>query len=316
MTAKVFIDGAVGTTGLEIRDRLSTRPGVELLVLPEDRRKDLEARRDALNSADAVILCLPDPAAIEAVGLIENSKVKVIDASTAHRTAEGWAYGFPELEPEQRQLLSSARLISNPGCWATGFLALARPLVRKGLIPEVWPLSVHGVSGYSGGGKSMIAEFEDAASPDFTKEAFRTYGLGLNHKHLPEMRVHAGLEYNPLFSPSVGRFYRGMLVELPLNLWALPQQPDPVDIHEALETAYEGEALVAVAPLEESLGMTALDPEILAGTNGLKLFVFANGAGEQVRLVAALDNLGKGASGAAVQNLNIAMGWDETAGLL
>jgi N-acetyl-gamma-glutamyl-phosphate reductase len=316
MTAKVFIDGAVGTTGLEIRDRLQSRPELELVVLSDERRKDPEARRDALNAADAVILCLPDDAAREAVDLIENSRVKVIDASTAHRTAEGWTYGFPELEPDQRQTLARARLITNPGCYPTGFLALVRPLVREGLVPEVWPITVNAVSGYSGGGKSMIAEFEDEASPGFTREAFRIYGLGLKHKHVSEMRVHAGLEYDPLFAPSVGRFYRGMLVEVPLQLWSLPQQPTVDEIHEVLQGTYDDEPLVQVVPLDESMAMKGLDAEVMANTNGLKLYVFSSPDHDQVRLVAALDNLGKGASGAAVQNLNVAMGWDETAGLL
>ncbi len=314
MTAKVFIDGAVGTTGLEIRERLAGRRELELVVLPDDRRKDPEARREALNAADAVILCLPDDAAREAVALIENPNVKVIDASTAHRTADGWAYGFPELEPDQRQILSAATRVTNPGCYPTGFLALARPLVREGLIPEVWPLTVNAVSGYSGGGKSMITEFEDETSDSFTREAFRTYGLGLNHKHVGEMRAHAGLTYNPLFAPSVGRFYRGMLVEVPLQLWSLPSQPTLDEIHDVLAGAYEGEALVEVVPLEESLHMKGLDAEVMAGTNALRLYVFGNA--EQARLVAALDNLGKGASGAAVQNLNVMMGWSETEGLV
>lgn len=316
MTARVFIDGAAGTTGLEIRERLESRPEVELMVLPEERRKDPEARRAALNEADAVILCLPDAAAIEAVSLIDNAKVKVIDASTAHRTAEGWAYGFPELDPEQRELLKSARRISNPGCYPTGFLALVRPLVREGLIPEVWPLTVNAVSGYSGGGKGMIAEFEDETAPDFTRTVFRTYGLGLRHKHVSEMRVHAGLEFDPIFAPSVGRFHRGMLVEVPLQLWSLPQQPSYEEVHQVLAAAYSGEALVSVASLEECQNLKTLDAEILANTNALKLYVFGSPGHDQVRLVAALDNLGKGASGAAVQNLNIAMGWDETAGLV
>jgi N-acetyl-gamma-glutamyl-phosphate reductase len=316
MTAKVFIDGAAGTTGLEIRERLSGRPELALVALPDDRRKDPEARREALNAADVVVLCLPDDAAREAVALIDNPAVKVIDASTAHRTAEGWTYGFPELEPGQRQDISGSTRVTNPGCYPTGFLALARPLVRAGLIPQVWPLTVNAVSGYSGGGKSMIAEFVDEASPAFTREAYRTYGLGLNHKHVEEMRAHAGLSYSPLFAPTVGRFYRGMLVEVPLQLWSLPTQPDLEDIHEILIGAYEGEALVDVAPLDQSLAMKGLDAEIMANTNGLKLFVFGRPGHDQVRLVAALDNLGKGAAGAAVQNLNVMMGWPETEGLV
>jgi N-acetyl-gamma-glutamyl-phosphate reductase len=286
------------------------------MVLPAERRRDPEARREALNTADAVVLCLPDDAAREAVSVIENPQVKVIDASTAFRTAEGWTYGFAELAPEQRAALAGARRISNPGCWPTGFLSLVRPLVHAGLVPEVWPLTVHGVSGYSGGGKAMIAEFENKDDPTYLETVYRPYGLQLRHKHIAEMRVHSGLEYDPLFSPSVGRFYRGMLVEVPLQLWSLPQQPSREDVHSVLREAYEGEALIEVASLAEADGTRTLDAEVLAGTNRLKLYVFGAEGVEQVRLVAALDNLGKGASGAAVQNLNIAMGWDETAGLI
>jgi N-acetyl-gamma-glutamyl-phosphate reductase len=311
MTINVFIDGAAGTTGLEIRERLADRPDVALLTLPEERRKDASARAEALNDADAVILCLPDDAAREAVALIANPRTRVIDASTAHRTDPDWAYGFAELEPDARQRLSSSTRISNPGCYPTGFLALVRPLVRTGLVPASWPLSVNATSGYSGGGKAMIAAFENAGDPEATDTAFRIYALGLGHKHVPEMRVHAGLDHGPIFMPAVARTYRGMLVEVPLHLHALPASPTGEAIRDILAQAYEGSALVHVDAAQHGV----LTLEHAADTDRLDLFVFADDRSGQARLVAALDNLGKGAAGAAVQNLNIAMGLAETEGL-
>ncbi len=316
MTAKIFIDGAVGTTGLEIRERLADRKDLSLITLSDAERKDARARKDALNAADLSILCLPDDAAREAVALIDNPNTRVIDASTAHRVAKGWTYGFAELEPGQTQRIAASKRVSNPGCWATGFLALARPLVAVGLVTADFPLSVHGVSGYSGGGKAMIEEFEKKDSPAFVETVQRGYGLGLSHKHIPEMTRHAGLTHAPLFAPSVARFYRGMLVEVPLPLWALPKKPSLGDLHAALAEAYAGKALVGVAGLEEAAGLKVLDAEILAGSNRMTLYVFGNEKLGQARLVAALDNLGKGAGGAAVQNLNIMLGLPETTGLL
>ena len=315
MAAAIFIDGAAGTTGLEIRERLAGRGEFSLIALSETARKDAHARKDALNSADLVILCLPDDAARQAVSLIENPKVRVIDASSAHRVAAGWTYGFAELEPEGYARIAAAKRVSNPGCWATGFLALARPLVRAGLVPADFPLTVHGISGYSGGGKSMIEEFEKKDSPVYVETVQRGYALGLEHKHIPEMTRHAGLEHPPLFAPSVARFYRGMLVELPLSLWALPKKPSARDIHAALAEAYAGRPLIEVASLEEAAALKTLDAELMAGTNRMKLFVFRNEKEGQARLVAALDNLGKGAGRAAVQNLNIMLGLAETTGL-
>jgi N-acetyl-gamma-glutamyl-phosphate reductase len=315
MAPKVFIDGEAGTTGLEIRERLAGRRDLQVVSIDPDRRKDVEARRELLNSADAVILCLPDDAAREAAGLVESNSVKVIDASTAHRVAEGWAYGFPEMSTTQRAKVEASHRISNPGCWPTGFIALVRPLVDAGLVPADFPLSAHGVSGYSGGGKSMIAEFEDAGSANHTDVPFRIYGLSLGHKHLPEMQVYGGLKHKPVFSPAVGRYRKGMLVEAPLALEALPGAPKLREVHAALADAYAGEPFVEVASLEESAGVATLDPQGLNGTNRIKLFVFGNEKAGQARLVALLDNLGKGASGAAVQNLNLALGLEETAGL-
>jgi len=316
MTDTIFIDGEAGTTGLEIRARLEGREDLAFIRLSDQERKDPNARRAALNEADIAILCLPDDAAREAVSLIdEASGTRVIDASTAHRVAEGWTYGFPELTPEQKQLVSGAARVTNPGCYPTGMLGLVRPLVDAGLLPPTHPVTVNAVSGYSGGGKAMIAEFEDESAPNHTEMPFRLYALGLAHKHVPEMRVHGRLAHEPLFSPSVGRYLKGMLVEIPLQLWSLPGKPTLSALHEALSSAYEGKRFVDVATLEESAGMKLIDPEGLNGTNRLKLFVFGNKAAGQARLVALLDNLGKGASGQAVQCLNIMLGRDEALGL-
>jgi N-acetyl-gamma-glutamyl-phosphate reductase len=315
MAATVFIDGEAGTTGLQIRERLGARSDVRLLSLPEERRKDIVARKHALNSADAVVLCLPDEAAIEAVGMIENPAVKVIDASTAFRVDPAWVYGFPELRKGQREAIRNATRISNPGCYPTGFLALAAPLVAAGLIPKDWPLTCNAVSGYSGGGKSMIAEFEDPLSASFTEAPYRIYAMPLLHKHVPEMQTHAELTHRPLFAPAVGRYYKGMIVEVPLQLEALPGRPRLSKIHETLCDHFAGERFVEVANLAEAGAIKTLEPQGLNGTNRLKLFVFGAPESGQARLVALLDNLGKGASGAAVQNLNLALGLEEGAGL-
>jgi len=310
MTHTIFIDGEAGTTGLDVRRRLDGRADLRLIQLGE-RRKDPDARREALNLADVVILCLPDEAAREAVEMITDPRVKVIDASTAFRTAPGWVYGFPELDQAQREAIAFASRVSNPGCYPTGFLALARPLVRAGIIPADWPVTVNAVSGYSGGGKSMIAEFEEGQGAP----PYRAYGLSLKHKHVPEMQMHAGLKRPPLFAPAVGAYRQGMLVEVPLQLSAFPSTPSVELVHGALVEAYAGQRFVEVADLEETEGLTGLSPEGLNETNRLRLHVFGDRTGDQVRLVALLDNLGKGASGAAVQNLNIMLGLDEATGL-
>jgi len=312
MSTKVFIDGGHGTTGIEIADRLAGRPELSLITVPEEQRRDASARRDALNAADVVILCLPDDAAREAVSLIDNSHTRVIDASTAHRVADGWTYGFPELEPGHRDVLADSRFVANPGCWPTGFLALIRPLVLAGLLPADWPVTVSGASGYSGGGKAMIAEYEgDTGAPS----AFRPYGLALGHKHVPEMTRFSGLSHPPLFAPAVANAYRGMIVEVPLQLRAMPGAPALGDIHAALAGAYAGSQIVSVASLDESAALGNVAIEHVGATDRLALFVFGSAANGQARLVAALDNLGKGAAGAAVQNINILAGLPETAGL-
>jgi N-acetyl-gamma-glutamyl-phosphate reductase len=300
----MFIDGEAGTTGLRIADRLAVREDIDLVSIAADRRKDAAARREALNAADVVILCLPDEAARQAVDMIDNPAVRVIDASSAHRTTPGWTYGFPEMTEGQRAAIAGARRVSNPGCYATAFIALVRPLVASGLLPAATPLSAHGVSGYSGGGKAMIAEFE-AGGP-----AFRAYSLGRRHKHVPEMREHALLAHAPLFSPSVGRFARGMIVEVPLA-----RAPAIGDIQGALADAYRDEAFVEVASREETRAASELLPDALNGTNRLRLHVFGAEDAGQASLVAVLDNLGKGAAGAALQNLNLMLGLEEGLGL-
>jgi len=315
MNAKVFIDGEAGTTGLQIHARLKDRRDITLVSIDPARRKDPAARAELLNGADLVILCLPDDAAREAVSLIENPSVKVIDASTAHRVAPGWTFGFPEMEAGQRDAIVATKRVSNPGCWPTGAIALLRPLVREGLLPSDWPISIHGVSGYSGGGKAMIAEFEDASSPTYTQVPYRLYATSLEHKHLPEIVAHAGLSRRPIFSPAVGRYLKGMLVEVPLALEALPGAPTLAQVHAVLADAYAGRRFVEVVSPAEAAAVKTLDPEGLNGTNLMRLYVFGAETHGQARLVALLDNLGKGASGAAVQNMNLMLGLAEDAGL-
>lgn len=314
MTHTIFIDGEAGTTGLDVLRRLEARSDLKIIALG-DRRRDVEARREALNGADAVILCLPDEAAREAVAMIDNPAVRVIDASTAYRVDPSWTYGFAEMahapgRMTQDEKIAGATRVSNPGCYPTGFIGLVRPLVSAGIIPAGWPVTVNAVSGYSGGGKAMIGEFEAGGT-----EAFRAYGLSLKHKHVPEMTLHTGLERPVLFAPAVGNYRQGMLVEVPLQLAALPSSPSVEVVHGALVEAYAGARFVEVASLEETEAMAGLDPEGLNGTNRMRLHVFGDRAGEQVRLVALLDNLGKGASGAAVQNLNLMLGLREDTGL-
>jgi N-acetyl-gamma-glutamyl-phosphate reductase len=308
MTVNVFIDGAVGTTGLEIRDRLAGRAEIALIELAEAKRKDPEARSEALNDADFVILCLPDDAAREAVSLIANDRTRVIDASTAHRTGGGWTYGFPELEPGQQAAIAEAKRVSNPGCYPTGFLALVRPLIRAGLIPVDWPLMVNAVSGYSGGGRSMIAEFEGMATPP----AYRGYALGLAHKHVPEMQKHARIEHPPIFTPGVVNTYRGMVVQVPLPLHAFPRRPTLHVCEAVLGEAYRDFASITIA--EGDAATVAIEND--AGTDRLTLRVCGKVDTGQALLIATLDNLGKGAAGAAVQNLNIMAGLDPVAGLI
>ncbi|WP_395328080.1 N-acetyl-gamma-glutamyl-phosphate reductase [Novosphingobium sp. BL-8H] len=305
MAKSVFIDGAAGTTGLEIAERLAGRDEFELIVLDEARRKDDTARAEALNAADFVILCLPDDAAKAAVGMIRNDTTRVIDASSAHRVAPGWTYGFPEVIGHDT--VAAARFVSNPGCYPTGFIALVAPLVRAGLLPADWPYVCHAVSGYSGGGKALIAHFEEDRDI-----AFRAYGLALGHKHVPEMTAHVGLTHAPIFAPAVVPAHRGMLVEVPLHLSMMPKAGTAADLRAALAEFYAGSEIVTVVDDQpaELLLRASMEP-----VDTLTLRVLGAKDGTQARMVAMLDNLGKGASGAAVQNLNLMAGLPETAGL-
>ena len=309
MTKSIFIDGAAGTTGLEIADRLADRAEFTLVTLDDDKRKDPTAKREALNDADFVILCLPDDAAKEAVAMTTSSHTRIIDASTAYRIDPDWAYGFAEYRIGQRDRIASARLVSNPGCYPTGFLGLVAPLVAAGLIPADWPYTVNAVSGYSGGGKALIQRLEGEGADI----GFRTYGLDLAHKHVPEMQVHAGLVHAPIFAPAVVRAFRGMIVEVPLPLFAMPKAGNADALRAALAAHYAGSPVVTVHT--EAAPSELLMHADQAPTDRLDLYVLASPDGAQVRLLAMLDNLGKGASGAAVQNLNIMAGLDETSGL-
>ncbi len=307
MTHSVFIDGAVGTTGLEIVERLSVRPEFSLITLDEARRKDDAARAEALNAADFVILCLPDEAAVSAVSMIENSRTRVIDASTAHRVADGWTYGLPEVVG--RDAVANAARVANPGCYPTGFIALLAPLVRAGILPSAWPYSCHAVSGYSGGGKALIQRFEEDRDI-----AWRGYGLAFGHKHVPEMQRYAHLAIAPLFSPAVIPALRGMVVEIPLPLDIMPGNANAAMLRACLTEFYAGSPVVSVAQAMPEGGELLLRGS-MQPWDGLELHVIGSADETQVRLVARLDNLGKGASGAAVQSLNLMAGLPETAGL-
>ena len=301
---KIFIDGSAGTTGLRIRERLASRTDLELIVLPEELRKDTSARKDALFSADIAFLCLPDAAAVEAVALAEGSDVKIIDTSTAHRTNDAWAYGFPELSEAHRKAIAGSRRVANPGCHASGFIAGCYPLVASGILPADFPVTAYSLTGYSGGGKSLIAEYEDPHR-DPRHDSHRIYGTTLTHKHLPEMRKLCGLTNAPVFSPILGDFYEGMATSILLPGF------DAAKVHGVIAAHYEGQKLVTVAPLggDEPL----IYAGTLAGKDSMRLIV--TGHATQTMVTALFDNLGKGASGAAIQNMNILLGVDETTGL-
>ncbi|MBR6045379.1 MAG: N-acetyl-gamma-glutamyl-phosphate reductase [Ruminococcus sp.] len=314
MSTKVFIDGKEGTTGLQIFERFEKRTDLEILLIDEEKRKDINERKRLINESDITFLCLPDAAAIEAVTLAENPNVRIIDASTAHRTDPAWDYGFPELSAQHRANIAKSKRVANPGCYASGFISIVYPLVSAGVLPEDYPLTAHAVSGYSGGGKKMIAAIEGEGKT-FEMQSPRQYALTQQHKHIPEMQKICGLKHRPMFNPIVDDYYAGMVVSVPLVTRALSKSYTPADIHEILSAHYEGQRFVKVMELggKETLPDGFLPANTLTGTNDMQLFVFGND--EQILLCSRLDNLGKGASGAAVQNMNIMLGLDEGTGL-
>ncbi len=299
----VFIDGDQGTTGLQIHERLRGRTDLQLITLPAAERKKAGRRAEAINACDIAILCLPDDAAREAVGSIENPRVRVIDASSVHRTHPDWVYGFAEMSPTQAQNIAQARHVTNPGCYPTGAIGLLLPLVRAGLVPVDYPVSVYAVSGYSGRGRPGVAAFE---GPDAAREpAFQIYGLGLNHKHVPEIQQHARLSHRPFFIPGYGAFRQGIVLTIPLAVRLLPTAVDGLRLQACLAQHYAGARHIQVMTMDEGQATTHLDPQVLNGSNDMCLSVFANEGQGQVLLSAVFDNLGKGASGAAVQNLDL-----------
>ena len=313
MKFRAFVDGQEGTTGLRIHEYLAQRDDIEVLRIDADKRKDPAERARMLNAADVAFLCLPDAAAREAAALVTNPGTCLIDASTAHRTVAGWVFGLPELAPGQRALLRKTKRIANPGCHASAFILLLRPLVDAGLVPAALSISASSITGYSGGGKKMIEQYE--AGPDPKLDAPRPYALTLSHKHVPEMTVHTGLTVPPIFMPIVGRFYKGLSVSVPLHTSQLKTGTTPESLHAALRHRYEGEQFIRVLPLRDPAALAEgyFDVQACNDTNRVDIFVFANET--QVILMARLDNLGKGASGAAVQAMNVHLGVDEAKGL-
>ena len=314
MAVKVYIDGQEGTTGLKILERFEGRNDIELLKIDGEKRKDPAERKRLINSADFVFLCLPDAAAREAVSFVENNHVRIIDASTAHRTDPGWTYGFPELSPEHREKIRNSKRVANPGCYASGFISICYPLVKAGVLPQFYPVFAYATSGYSGAGKKAIAAYESDDKPEELLSP-RQYALDMNHKHLPEMQKISGLAYKPMFNPIVHNYYSGMVVSIPLQGRLLQKRFTPEQIRDVLYDNYKDSNFVEVKPAgSECVPDGFLTSNGLSGTNRMEIYVF--GDNDQMLLCSRLDNLGKGASGAAVQCLNIMMGIDETTGLI
>ena len=316
MRYKIFIDGQEGTTGLEINERIQNRKDLEILSIDSEKRKDISERKRLINQSDVTILCLPDIASKESVSLVENDNIKIIDASTAHRIDKEWTYGFPELRKNHRELIKSSKRVTNPGCYATGFVSIVYPLINNGVIAKDYPITCHAISGYSGGGKKLISQFESNdddlkikySSPNF-------YALNLNHKHVPEMQIRTNLLNPPIFSPIVCNYYKGMLVAVPLFRRMMKKTISPADLHAFYSDYYQGENFVKVADFDMNISLDNgfLNALGCNSTNKLEIFVFGNE--EQIIIISRWDNLGKGASGAAVQNLNIMLGIDEETGL-
>ena len=316
MTHSIFIDGESGTTGLKIFERLRGRKDLTLIQIPDNQRKNVEARAEALNSADISILCLPEEASKEAISLIDGNNAKIIDTSVAFRTNPDWVFGFPEYGPGHREKIINAQRVSNPGCYACGAISILRPLVRSGIILPSHAVTINAVSGYSGGGKKLIATYEDTEGNDERNMAYYHYALNLEHKHTEEIRMHSGLVNRPLFVPSVGRYAQGMIVSIPLQLWSFPRQLKPDELYDVLSEYYANEKFVTVESAENAQKVLHnLNPMALNNTNQLKLYVFGNEKYNQAVIAAVMDNLGKGASGQAVQCLNLMLGLQEEVGL-
>ncbi|MGV8933654.1 MAG: N-acetyl-gamma-glutamyl-phosphate reductase [Gallionellaceae bacterium] len=306
----IFIDGEAGTTGLQIFSRLKGRTDISFLTLDESDRKDPVRRSEAINSCDLAILCLPDDAAKEAVSFVKNTSVKILDASSAHRTLDGWVYGFPEMTEGQHELIATAKRVSNPGCYPTGAIAILRPLVEGGLIPADYPVNVHAISGYSGSGKSLIDDYENEKSQNFTQTPYREYALNLEHKHTSEIEQKSLLQYRPIFSPSYGKFRQGIVLNIPIHFRLLPGGATAMDMQRQLEQHYQSSKYIKVIEQSKIDTITSVEPEILNNTNNMNIYVFHNDKHKQAILVVVYDNLGKGASGAAVQNMNIMLNLD------
>ncbi|WP_099866233.1 N-acetyl-gamma-glutamyl-phosphate reductase [Pararhizobium haloflavum] len=312
MKPKIFIDGEHGTTGLQIRSRLEAREDIEIISIPEAERRNNDLREQFLREADVAILCLPDDGAREAVAMLGvSSKTRIIDTSTAHRTDPDWIYGFAESDPDRAEQIASARFVSNPGCYSTGAIGILKPLIDRGLMPSDYPVTINAVSGYTGGGKQLIAQMEDESHPEYLGAPHFLYGLTLKHKHVPEIKMRSGLKRTPLFSPSVGRFAQGMAVQVPLYLDEMEGTCSMRDVHQTLVQHYAGQSVVHVVPLDDSMQISRLDPTALNGQDTMMIYVFGTEGGEHVNVVAVLDNLGKGASGAAAQNLDLMLFGDQ-----